>query len=449
MLRVICFAIGSLTVLSAGQADDRAQEAEQALKAIREEFSNEHSVYLKAWLNAKTPEEKREAQKLAPNQHEYAKRLHKLAGDYANTPAEIQALFWIAFYDSDSELGKETTRKLLNDHIPKTEIDNLVKAKNFVLLMYYPGQRIDDYRPFADAILERIREEPDKKDAGMLLCWVCSAYVSDFDKPEPPAAFRDAADMIVKYHSQSRDIFNFGEFFLRNYNSPWAHQFEDHLKTIVQSNKFMPKVTAELALAHICLCGGEERQPEAMQRFQQFVKDYKGKKVEQGWQHMLDDHYVATAEGWIERLDRCGLGKPAQETAGTDLDGKELSLAEYKGKVVLLVFWGSWCGPCLADVPHEKVLVERFQDRPFAIIGIANDEKLSDTKEAAEKTGMTWRSIWDKDHALVKSWCVAGYPTTYVIDHEGIIRHRQLRGKSLDEPLEKLIATAEAAAKKK
>jgi thiol-disulfide isomerase/thioredoxin len=67
------------------------------------------------------------------------------------------------------------------------------------------------------------------------------------------------------------------------------------------------------------------------------------------------------------------LGGPAPEVEGADLSGRAMRLSEHRGKVVLLVFWATWCGPCMGDVPHEKALVERFAGRPFVLVGVNAD----------------------------------------------------------------------------
>src|SRR5688572_12569567 len=71
----------------------------------------------------------------------------------------------------------------------------------------------------------------------------------------------------------------------------------------------------------------------------------------------------------------CCVGKPAPELSAVDFDGKPVKLSDYRGKVVVVVFWASWCGPCLKMIPHEKELATRFHDRPFAMIGVNNDSE--------------------------------------------------------------------------
>jgi peroxiredoxin len=146
------------------------------------------------------------------------------------------------------------------------------------------------------------------------------------------------------------------------------------------------------------------------------------------------------------------IGKPALDTQGEDLDGVKFKLSDYRGKVVLLVFWASWCGPCMREVPHERELVERFKGRPFALIGVNGDDKKEDAGKAVTKYKITWRSFSSGEQGpggpIAKAWNVHGWPTVYVIDPQGVIRHKYLHGKRLDKPLEDLVAAAEAAAEK-
>lgn len=141
------------------------------------------------------------------------------------------------------------------------------------------------------------------------------------------------------------------------------------------------------------------------------------------------------------------IGKPAPALTAVDLDGQTFSLNDYKGQAVLLVFWAAWCGPCMAAVPHEKELVERFKGRPFALLGVNGDGDLKGAKKAVEQFQIPWRSFWNgKDGPggpIAVAWNVRGWPTTYLIDHEGIIRHKELHGEYIDGPLEKMIVAAE------
>jgi thiol-disulfide isomerase/thioredoxin len=89
------------------------------------------------------------------------------------------------------------------------------------------------------------------------------------------------------------------------------------------------------------------------------------------------------------------LGQVGPEIEGTDVDGKPMTLGEHRGKVVVLSFWGSWCGPCMALVPHERELAARLADRPFVLLGINSDEDRGRARQVMDRERMTWRSWWD------------------------------------------------------
>jgi peroxiredoxin len=142
-------------------------------------------------------------------------------------------------------------------------------------------------------------------------------------------------------------------------------------------------------------------------------------------------------------------GRPAPDIQGEDLTGARLSLSDHRGKVVVLVFWASWCPICLRDIPHELELVEHFKGRPFVLVGVNGDYRREPALNTAAKRGITWRSFWNgaggPDGPLTTAWGNAEFPSVFVIDHRGVIREKYLRGKQLDELLEKLITEAEAA----
>jgi thiol-disulfide isomerase/thioredoxin len=141
-------------------------------------------------------------------------------------------------------------------------------------------------------------------------------------------------------------------------------------------------------------------------------------------------------------------GNAAPDIEGQDLDGARFKLSDHRGKVVLLVFWGSWCGPCMAAVPHERELVERFKGRPFVLIGLNSDEDKAKALRAVAREKIPWRSFWNGPEGplgpIAAAWNVRSWPTVYVIDHRGVIRHNDLEGEDLDKPLAKLIGEAEA-----
>src|SRR4051794_21929179 len=86
------------------------------------------------------------------------------------------------------------------------------------------------------------------------------------------------------------------------------------------------------------------------------------------------------AEGALFRIHNHAIGCAMPEVEADDVDGKPMKLSECRGKVIVVSFWATWCGPCMGMVPDEKALVERMKGRPFALIGVNCD----DDREAAK-----------------------------------------------------------------
>jgi len=140
-------------------------------------------------------------------------------------------------------------------------------------------------------------------------------------------------------------------------------------------------------------------------------------------------HYPSTlkeaAEGTLFEMKFLGVGSPVPEIDGEDLDGKPLKLSDFRGKVVLLDFWGTWCGFCIADVPKYQKLLQRLAGKPFVILGIDKDSDRDAARKLVAEKGMSWQSWWDGEAAPITSqWNVQSWPTLYLIDAAGVIRYK-------------------------
>lgn len=120
------------------------------------------------------------------------------------------------------------------------------------------------------------------------------------------------------------------------------------------------------------------------------------------------------------------IGKTAPDISGDDLDGNCFKLSDYRGKIVIVSFWASWCGPCMAMVPIERALVERMTGKPFVLIGVNGDPNRDDALRARKKEKMTWRSFWNgaegSSGPIAMDWNVHGWPTVYILDGKGVVR---------------------------
>ncbi len=100
--------------------------------------------------------------------------------------------------------------------------------------------------------------------------------------------------------------------------------------------------------------------------------------------------------------------------------------------------------------PHERSLVERMANKPFALIGVNSDPK-EKVVAALERENITWRSFWDGGNTsgpIASRWNIRGWPTIYILDHKGVIRYKNKRGEAMDKAVEELLVEAEAASTK-
>jgi len=95
--------------------------------------------------------------------------------------------------------------------------------------------------------------------------------------------------------------------------------------------------------------------------------------------------------------------------------------------------------------PHERSLVKKMENKPFALLGINSDPK-DHLKETLKKENMTWRSWWDggdTNGPIARAWNVSSWPTIYVLDHKGVIRFKNVRGEEMDKAVEQLLEELE------
>ncbi len=99
--------------------------------------------------------------------------------------------------------------------------------------------------------------------------------------------------------------------------------------------------------------------------------------------------------------------------------------------------------------PHERSLVKRLADKPFALLGVNSDKDREKLKDTMKEKNITWRSFWNgggTDGPISTLWSVTGWPTIYVLDAKGVIRYKGVRGEAMDEAVDTLLAELEGDA---
>lgn len=155
-----------------------------------------------------------------------------------------------------------------------------------------------------------------------------------------------------------------------------------------------------------------------------------------------------TIKAALFELQNLSVGKVAPEVLCLNIDGdKEDKLSNYKGKVVVLDIWATWCGPCKAMIPHEREMNEKLKGKPFAFISISGDDTKEKLTSFLEKEKMPWVHWFADRKGILKDWNIRFYPTMYILDHKGVIRAKGLRGEELEKKVNELVLEAEKAKK--
>ena len=130
----------------------------------------------------------------------------------------------------------------------------------------------------------------------------------------------------------------------------------------------------------------------------------------------------------------------------TALDGSQFNLDAMGGRVVLIDFWATWCGPCNEELPHIKKIAKEFAGQPLVILSVSSDSDEEKWKQFIAKNEMTWVQYRDADHALGNAFSVASIPHYFTIDSDGVLTSEMMgEGSDVEGKLKKLLAKAREA----
>lgn len=125
------------------------------------------------------------------------------------------------------------------------------------------------------------------------------------------------------------------------------------------------------------------------------------------------------------------------------LDGQRISLDGLAGKVVLIDFWATWCGPCREALPHIQSLAKKFEGQPLVVLSISLDKDDDKWRDFVEKNGMTWMQYRDGSTGRIAAqFGVTGIPATFTIDADGVLEDQHVGDASIDGKIKKLVARA-------
>jgi peroxiredoxin len=398
------FTVLALVLLvSALPAADQPKEqtpAEQ-YQALAKKYDDAMQAFNKAVEEAATQDEKRQLfLEKYPKPSKYAPRFLHLAEKYPDDAASLDALTWVLTHPGGDDIGRDGARAraldiLRNDHVTSDRLGPICVA------MGLTGVATDE--AFLRTVLDK---NPHRDVQGQ----ACLALAQTLKNAAETRAQLQAHPGLRKQYEQT----------------------------------FGPEVIKELLARD-----PDKLAKEIEQLYERVAKQYADIKYTRGTLGRV-------AEAELFEIRNLAVGKTVPDLEGTDADGKKYKLNNYRGKIVVIDFWATWCGYCVRMIPHEKDLLESMHGRPFALLGISVDEKKETLKNFLAENKIPWPSLWDPaddegSSALAGKWNVQGYPTIYIIDAKGIIRHKFVGDPGadvLDEAVIALVKEAEGNAKR-
>jgi len=155
-----------------------------------------------------------------------------------------------------------------------------------------------------------------------------------------------------------------------------------------------------------------------------------------------NEFFVEQGLGYLHEFESLNIGQPAPDFEAVTTDGRAITTADLEGQVTLLEFWATWCGPCLPEIPHLKELHDRYGEEDFEIVGISLDRDQETLLEFVEQRNMEWPQIFEEEGwsgEIPRLYNVSGIPRMYILDREGNIAARDLRGEEMVAAVDSLM----------
>lgn len=145
---------------------------------------------------------------------------------------------------------------------------------------------------------------------------------------------------------------------------------------------------------------------------------------------------VALASGvaWSMGSRVPAVGAPAEDFRLVDLDGNVQSLSQYRGKIVLLNFWATWCKPCTTEMPAMQASLDKLRDKGFVVLAVNELEDDAKVREHVKQNGHTFPVLMDRDNKVANQFGVFGLPVSVFIDQQGRVQE-YIKGGLLTEQM--------------
>lgn len=255
--------------------------------------------------------------------------------------------------------------------------------------------------------------------------------------------FETTIDALINKHTKSGGLTSIAPIALAKNNNLKTEKF---IKKVLKENpnqKIKGIYTLALAQKYTRKKASKFYNLEkGLELFNSLKENYGFIEIEYGDEQKLTK-LATIADNAIFSLTAMSIGNKMPEIISKDLMGNEVKLSDYSGNVIVLDVWATWCGPCIKMIPHQLKMVERLKNKPFQLISISLDEKVATINKFQQKTKMPWVNWHNgKTGGVIDDWSITQYPTIFILDNKGIIRHRSngpMSDLELDTFVDKLL----------
>lgn len=163
--------------------------------------------------------------------------------------------------------------------------------------------------------------------------------------------------------------------------------------------------------------------------------------------YLINRYWIAPATKKLSKATLSGNRPMAPPFSAIDINGRKLDLADYQGKVILLDFWATWCGPCRIEIPGFVRLQDRYRAQGFVVIGVSEDDSVDPVREFYKEYGMNYPVVMGEGKISELFGGIIGLPTTFLIGRDGRIYSKHMGATDVsvfEEEIKELLA-ADAA----
>jgi peroxiredoxin len=134
------------------------------------------------------------------------------------------------------------------------------------------------------------------------------------------------------------------------------------------------------------------------------------------------------------------VGMQAEDFHLTDLEGKQQSLSQYRGKIVLVNFWATWCKPCITEMPSMQKIYDKLRDKGFVVLAVNELEDDAKVREYIKRYGYTFPVLMDRDNKVANQFGVFGLPLSVFIDEKGVVQEYLKGGLLTEQKIDETVA---------